>query len=165
MRPPGDARHFLRAMRGGDGEEPVEELHAEPDRQKDDRADLDHRPIDDQRQEREDARPRPQDQKRAEDAGNASRRADRRHGRVRKEHRVRQAADRAADDEKDKVADVPERILDRATEDPEVNHVADEVHEPAVQKERGDERDRHLEDRIAVRRRMDEPGGDETERC
>ena len=40
------------------------------------------------------------------------------------------------------VAHVPERVFDRAAEHPEINHVADEMHESAVQKERRDQRDR-----------------------
>src|SRR6266513_605744 len=77
VRPPGDADHFLRPMRRGKRQRTVEDMHREPDREEDHRADLRHRPIDDEREERDNARLRPQHQEGAEESGDAPRCADR----------------------------------------------------------------------------------------
>ena len=77
---------------------------------------------------------------------------------------MQQAADRAADDVEEKVTQVSQRILDRAAEDPEINEVAEEVDEAAVQEERGHERDQHFPPRVLPRRRMNEPRRDVAER-
>src|ERR1041385_2442843 len=154
VRPPGDAGHFLRPLRRRQRQRAVEELHGEPHRQENYRADLRHRPIDDERKERDDARLRPQHQERAEDAGDAPRGADRGDDRLREQHGMREAPDGAADDVEGEVAEVADGVLDARAEDPEVDHVAEEVHEAAVQEQRGDERDEDFEVRVAVRRRM-----------
>ena len=82
---------------------------------------------------------------------------------MRKKQRVREAPDRAADEKENRVPRVPERVLDRAAEHPEINHVADQMHESAVQKQRRDQRDRDLEDRVAIRRRIRQPRRDVSE--
>src|ERR1051326_1223768 len=163
VRPPGDARDLLRPLRRRQRQRAVEELHGEPHRDEDERADLRHCPIDNEREKRDDARRRPQHEERAEQSGDAPRGADRGDDRLREEQRVREASGRAERDVKEEVADVPERILDGTTEDPEIDHVSEEVHDPAVQEKRRDERDRDLEVRVAIRRRIDEARRDVAE--
>ena len=55
---------------------------------------------------------------------------------------------------------MPERVFDRAAEHPQVNHVADEVYESAMQKKRREERDGDFQYRIAIRARVRQPRGD-----
>src|SRR5437762_1575540 len=140
--PPRHAGHFLRAARAGEREKSVQELHEKPYGKKKKSADLRHRPINNKRKQCDDARARTKHEKCAEDSRDAARRADRRHRRMRKKNRVRETADRAANKKIDEVAEVAEHILNGAAENPEINHVAEEMYESAVQEERRDERQR-----------------------
>src|SRR5947209_3879075 len=63
VRPPRHADRLLRSRGRRQRQEPVEELHRKPDRQKNESAHLGHRPVNDERKKRHDPRPRPQDQK------------------------------------------------------------------------------------------------------
>ena len=120
--------------------------------------DLRHGPVNDQREERDDPRraAAAPGMRRAMPAMLPDAPIDG-IGRVREEHRVREAPHGAAGDVEDEVAHVPERVLDRPAEDPEIDHVADEMHEPAVQKERRHQRDRHFPQGVVKRRRMQQP--------
>src|SRR5437870_104053 len=62
---------------------------------------------------------------------------------------MREAADRTAHHEEEQIAEVPERLFDRAAENPEIDHVAEEMDQAAVKKERGEECDRDLDAVVA----------------
>ena len=47
---------------------------------------------------------------------------------------MRERGGHTGEDVEENIARVPHRILDVVTEDPEVEHVADQMHEPAVKK-------------------------------
>src|SRR5205085_11012806 len=76
----------------------------------------------------------------AEYARNRTGRTDGRDVRRRVERRMRERRGNAARDIEDCVADVTEAVLDVVAEDPEVEHVAADVQETAVQEHRREHR-------------------------
>ena len=88
----------------------------------------------------------------AHHAGDRAARAHHRHRRVRVRPRLRQRGRHAAQQVEDDEARVAHAVLDVVAEDPQVEHVAADVHQAAVQEHRGEQRDqRELGGHQAVR--------------
>ena len=137
VRPEGNAAHQLAFGLRRERGDAVHELHHEPQPEQVDRRDLDDH--DRERDEREHPRLRIQHEVGAHDAGYRARRPDHRHERARRRGRLRQGCSGAAQQVEQQEAAVPHAVLDVVAEDPEVEHVAGEVHQTAVHEHRGDD--------------------------
>src|SRR3954451_8571214 len=125
--------HAPAAAGHAEGGDAVDELEGEPQAQEDDRRALEELVEEAEEDERQHPSPRVQDDIRAEDRGDRPRRAD--HGRrgVRADHHLRAGGHEAAEDVEEEEAEPAEAVLDVVAEDPQVQHVADQVDPAAVE--------------------------------
>src|SRR5437588_1973824 len=139
VRPPGDAARRGNPERG----QPRGQLQEHPHRQKQHRGHP-HEPHEHEQQPDEQLHPRSrvQQQVGAEDPGDRAAGADRRLGRQRIGEHMDEARDRAADEVENEERAVPHRILDVVREDPQAQHVAEEVRPASVQEQARPQPDR-----------------------
>ena len=131
MRPPGDG--LVRAAEG------VEQLHGEPDPEHGDRRYRDGQ-VKHHAGRHEDLRPRVEQRIGAHHAGHRARGADQRRIAVEIEEQEGQCRQNGAGDVEQEIAHVPERILDIVAEDPQEQHVGQQMHPVRMQERIGDQR-------------------------
>jgi hypothetical protein len=138
---PRDASNFRASRRGAHGEIAEEQLHEDPKPDHDHGRDVYEPPEEREAHEREDARVGEQEEIRAEDAGHRAAGADHRDVRARGGQRLRDRRRDARQEIEDEESPVPQRILDVVAEDPQIEHVADDVHRvERVHEHRGEDR-------------------------
>src|SRR3954453_12300407 len=120
--------------------EPVDELQDEPEAEHEDGGNVDELIEEAEEHERRDPSPREEDEVGAERCCDRARRTDRRDGRARVDGDLREAGEDPAEQVEAEEAGPPETILDVVAEDPQVEHVAEQVEPATVQELAGDER-------------------------
>ena len=134
------------------------ELRQEPEAEEDEGRDLHRLGEETEPEQGHDPGVRVEEEVGAEHPGDRAARADHRHVRGRVGGDVRSGGRRAADQVEGEKARVAGRVLDVVAEDPEKDHVAEQVQHPAVQEHRGRDRQAGREHRRGVRRRPGELG-------
>src|SRR5579863_2031721 len=134
MSEPGDAT----TCGGGDAQalDARDELHEEPQRQEDQSRNLDETDEEAQEHESHDAGSWVQHEVGAEDPRDRSRGADRGYGRMRSSERLGEEGGVARKQVENHEASVAEAVLDVVAEDPEKQHVAEDVHPTSVEEHR-----------------------------
>ena len=120
-----------RVGRGGDRAS-AEQLHQKPEPEQHERRQLEDLPPEEQRNQREDARARVEHEIRAHDARDGAAGADGRQRGLGIHRDLAEGGDDAAQQIEKDEASVAKAIFDVVAEDPEVPHVADHVHPPAM---------------------------------
>ena len=118
----------------------VDQLEDEPEAEHDDRRDVDELVEEAEEDERRDPGTREEHEIGPERRRDRAGRADRRDGRGRVDGDLRQAGQRAAEQVEAEEPEPPEAVLDVVAEDPQVQHVAEQVQPAAVQELAGHER-------------------------
>src|SRR5438309_2871216 len=113
--------------------DPVDQLEQEPEPEDDDGRHLEELVEEAEEDEREDPRPGVENEIGSEDGGDRPRCPDDRHLRRRRDRDLRQRGDSSAKQVEEQEADPAEAILDVVAEDPQVQHVADQVQPAAVE--------------------------------
>src|SRR5207249_2280280 len=140
VRPHGDAA----VRRGAERRHARGDLPDEPDEEEEDRGDLDDLDEEEDGKDRDDARRRKEQEIGPRDARDGAARSHHGDARMHRGERMRRAGRRAAEEIEDRVADVPEPVLDVVAEDVEVEHVAEDVDPTGVNEHARHER-RHRE--------------------
>src|SRR3990172_4808233 len=156
-----DRNAFAGAGGGADGGDAGEELHDEPEADEEYRGQRDGAEEPEPGDEDADSRPRIQHQVRAEDAGDSAAGADHRDHLVRVDGHLQSDGPGGGDEVEDSVLHVAEGVFDVIAEDPEVDHVAEDVQPAAVNEGGGNDGEWLLEAGGAVPP-VDEAAGDDT---
>src|SRR5439155_14634309 len=129
----GEERDAALGIRPAERGDPVDELEDEPETQDEDRRDLDELVEEAQEHERQDPGARVQDEVRAERRGDRPRSADQRVRRVARDRHLGEAGDDAAQQVEAQEDDPAQAVLDVVAEDPQDEHVAQEMQPAAVE--------------------------------
>src|SRR3954449_6312442 len=166
---PADVRKDRHATRLDDPDrgETIDELEHEPEAEDEDGRHVDELVEETEEDERRDARAWEEHEVGAERRGDGAGRADGRHRRRRVDRDLGQSGERAAEEVEREEANPSEAVLDVVPEDPQVEHVAEQVEPAAMEELAGDERRRRLRQEVTVgpcrrpRGRNDAPMADE----
>ena len=136
----GEERHAATVLDRAQVGQPVDELEDEPEPEDDHGRHVDQLVEEAEEDERGHPRPREEHEVRAQRRGDGPRGPDRRDRRGRLDGHLAQAGQRAAEQVEAQEAGPPEPILDVVPEDPQVEHVAEQVEPAAVQELAGHQR-------------------------
>ena len=136
----GEERHPAAGLDHAQRRQAVEQLEDEPEAEHDDRRDVDQLVEEAEEDQRRHPGPREEHEIRPERRRDRPGRADRRDRRGRVDGDLGEARERAAEQVEAEEPEPPEAILDVVAEDPQVEHVAQQVHPAAVQELAGDQR-------------------------
>src|SRR4029079_5941160 len=125
------------------------QLEHEPEAQEDDRRDLEQLVEEAEEHQGQDARAREKHDVHAERCRDRTGRADQRRGRLRVDDHLGQRRCDAADEVEDEERDPAKAILDVVAEDPQVQHVAEDVQPATVQEHAGDHPERRPAEVVA----------------
>ena len=146
---------------GAERGQPVDQLEHEPEAEDDDRRDVDELVEEAEEDERRDPRPREEHEVGAQRRRDRPGGADRRDRRGRVDGDLRQPGQRAAEQVEAEEPGPPEAVLDVVAEDPQVEHVAEQVQPAAVQELAGDQRRRLARQVVAARPGRGQVGRDD----
>ena len=136
----GEERHPAAALDHAERGQAVDQLEHEPEAEHDDRRDVDELVEEAEEDERRHPGAREEHEVRAQRRRDRPGRADRRDRRGRVDGDLREAGERAAEEIEAEEAEPAEAVLDVVPEDPQVEHVAEQVQPAAVQELAGHQR-------------------------